>query len=62
MYEGVISKVPYAYDRILTQEYGERALALTDYQGYAVYNIVLLVTFSGPANWVVLYGNLLYMR
>ncbi|KAL8844147.1 MAG: hypothetical protein Q9176_001553 [Flavoplaca citrina] len=34
MYEGVISKVPYAYDRILTQEYGERALALTDYQGH----------------------------
>ncbi|KAI4223152.1 MAG: hypothetical protein LQ349_007481 [Xanthoria aureola] len=34
MYEGVIAKVPYAYDRILTQEYNERALVLTDYQGH----------------------------
>ncbi|KAL8757815.1 MAG: hypothetical protein Q9199_001937 [Rusavskia elegans] len=34
MYEGVIAKVPYAYDRILTQEYAEKALVLTDYQGH----------------------------
>ncbi|KAL8849369.1 MAG: hypothetical protein Q9221_005667 [Calogaya cf. arnoldii] len=34
MYEGVIAKVPYAYDRILTQEYNEKALVLTDYQGH----------------------------
>lgn len=33
MYEGVIAKVPYAYDRILTQEYEEKALVLTDYEG-----------------------------
>lgn len=36
MYEGVIAKVPYAYDRILTQEYQEKALVLTDYEGYAL--------------------------
>ncbi|KAL8835470.1 MAG: hypothetical protein Q9170_003303 [Blastenia crenularia] len=34
MYEGVIAKVPYAYDRILTQEYEEKALILTDYEGH----------------------------
>ncbi|KAL8939269.1 MAG: hypothetical protein Q9216_003440 [Gyalolechia sp. 2 TL-2023] len=34
MYEGVIAKVPYAYDRILTQEYKEKALVLTDYEGH----------------------------
>ncbi|KAL8921958.1 MAG: hypothetical protein Q9208_005412 [Pyrenodesmia sp. 3 TL-2023] len=34
MYEGVIAKVPYAYDRILTQEYEEKALVLTDYEGH----------------------------
>ena len=35
MYEGTIAKVPYAYDRILTQEYHEEALIVTDYEGYA---------------------------
>ncbi|KAL8922752.1 MAG: hypothetical protein Q9172_003429 [Xanthocarpia lactea] len=34
MYEGVIANVPYAYDRILTQEYKEKALVLTEYQGH----------------------------
>ncbi|KAI4189005.1 MAG: hypothetical protein L6R41_001759 [Letrouitia leprolyta] len=34
MYEGVTAKVPYAYDRILTQEYKEKALVLTDYEGH----------------------------
>ena len=33
MYEGAIAKVPYAYDRILTQEYHEKALIVTDYEG-----------------------------
>lgn len=36
MYEGVVAKVPYAYDRILTQEYEEKALVLTEFQGYVV--------------------------
>ena len=54
MYEGVISKVPYAYDRILTQEYGERSLVLTDYQGYVVVDdIVLLVASFGLATQLV---------
>lgn len=35
MYEGVPAKVPYAYDRILTQEYEEKALVLTEFEGYA---------------------------
>ncbi|KAL8724313.1 MAG: hypothetical protein Q9181_006882 [Wetmoreana brouardii] len=34
MYEGVVAKVPYAYDRILTQEYEAKALVLTDYEGH----------------------------
>ncbi|KAI4286340.1 MAG: hypothetical protein L6R35_004405 [Caloplaca aegaea] len=34
MYEGIIAKVPYAYDRILTQEYEENALVLADYEGH----------------------------
>ncbi|KAL8895857.1 MAG: hypothetical protein Q9207_007980 [Kuettlingeria erythrocarpa] len=34
MYEGVVAKVPYAYDRILIQEYEETALVLTDYEGH----------------------------
>ena len=36
MYEGVIAKVPYAYDLILGQEYGSKAMVLTDYQGYVL--------------------------
>ncbi|KAL8686251.1 MAG: hypothetical protein Q9218_007239 [Villophora microphyllina] len=34
MYEGVVAKVPYAYDRILTKEYSSNALVLTDYEGH----------------------------
>ncbi|KAL6720168.1 mannosyltransferase [Lecanora helva] len=34
MYEGVVTKVPYAYDRILAEEYQEKALVVTDYQGH----------------------------
>ncbi len=36
MYEGVVAKVPYAYDRILSEEYQEKALVVTDYQGYVI--------------------------
>ena len=32
-YEGVIAKVPYAYDRILMEEYSEKALVLTEFEG-----------------------------
>ena len=32
MYEGVVAKVPYAYDRLLTQEYEEKALVVTDFE------------------------------
>ena len=35
VFEGVITKVPYAYDRILAEEYQEKALVVTDYEGYA---------------------------
>lgn len=35
MYEGVVAKVPYAYDRILAEEYQEKALVVTEYEGYA---------------------------
>lgn len=35
MFEGVVAKVPYAYDKILKQEYKEKALVVTDFEGYA---------------------------
>lgn len=34
MFEGVIAKVPYSYDKILTDEYQERALVNTNFHGY----------------------------
>jgi len=34
MYEGVPAKIPYAYDRILTEEYQQKALVLTEYEGH----------------------------
>jgi hypothetical protein len=34
MFEGVLAKVPYAYDKILTDEYHESALVNTNYNGY----------------------------
>lgn len=34
IFEGVAAKVPYSYDRILTDEYQEKALVLTDYEGH----------------------------
>ncbi|CAD6581507.1 MAG: hypothetical protein ASARMPREDX12_001936 [Alectoria sarmentosa] len=34
MYEGVVAKVPYAYDRILAEEYQEKALVVTEYEGH----------------------------
>lgn len=33
--EGSVAKVPYAYDRILAEEYQEKALVVTEYEGYA---------------------------
>ena len=34
LYEGMVAKIPYAYDRILTTEYQEKALVVTEYEGY----------------------------
>ncbi len=34
VFEGVAAKVPYAYARLLTQEYTEKALVVTEYEGY----------------------------
>jgi hypothetical protein len=34
MFEGVLARVPYAYDKILTDEYSESALVNTDYNEY----------------------------
>lgn len=41
VFEGVTAKVPYAYDRLLTQEYNQRALVVTDYEG-CVYHCLSL--------------------
>lgn len=32
-YEGVPAKIPYAYDKILMEEYRQKALVLTQYEG-----------------------------
>lgn len=34
VYEGVPAKIPYAYDKILLEEYREKALVLTEYEGH----------------------------
>lgn len=34
IFEGAVVKVPYAYDRVLIQEYKERALVVTEFEGY----------------------------
>ncbi|KAL5115804.1 mannosyltransferase [Pleosporales sp. CAS-2024a] len=34
VFEGVFAKVPYAYDKILTEEYTEKALVKTDFNGH----------------------------
>lgn len=36
VFEGVVAKVPYSYDRILIDEYQEKALIVTDYEGYVL--------------------------
>lgn len=34
VYEGVPAKIPYAYDKILLEEYNEKALVVTQYEGW----------------------------
>lgn len=34
VYEGVPARIPYAYDKILLEEYREKALVLTEYEGH----------------------------
>ncbi|ORY01516.1 mannosylphosphate transferase [Clohesyomyces aquaticus] len=34
IFEGVPAKIPYAYDKILIEEYQEKALVLTEYEGH----------------------------
>jgi phosphorylcholine metabolism protein LicD len=38
VFEGVVAKVPYSYDQILINEYQEKALIVTDYEGYVLIN------------------------
>jgi hypothetical protein len=33
VFEGVVARVPYAYDKILIEEYQEKALIVTEYEG-----------------------------
>jgi hypothetical protein len=33
VFEGVVAKVPYSYDKILIEEYQEKALVITEFQG-----------------------------
>ena len=34
LFEGVMTKVPYAYVRVLSEEYQEKALVMTEYEGH----------------------------
>lgn len=34
VFEGVVTKIPYAYDKILIDEYQEKALVVTEFEGY----------------------------
>ena len=34
LFEGVMAKVPYAYVRLLSEEYQEKALVVTEYEGH----------------------------
>ncbi|KAG8526209.1 uncharacterized protein KY384_000202 [Bacidia gigantensis] len=34
MYEGAVAKVPYAYNQVLSREYGDKALVTDEYQGH----------------------------
>jgi hypothetical protein len=43
MFEGVLAKVPYAYDKILTDEYSEQALVSTTYNGYEMHMLTPLI-------------------
>lgn len=36
MFEGVMAKVPYDYDKILVDEYKEKALTTTEFEGYVI--------------------------
>lgn len=36
VFEGITAKVPYAYDRLLMQEYNQKALVVTEYEGYVL--------------------------
>lgn len=36
MFEGVMAKVPYEYDKILVDEYQEKALTVTEFEGYVL--------------------------
>lgn len=35
VFEGVPAKVPYSYDKLLIEEYKEKALVVTEFQGHA---------------------------
>jgi hypothetical protein len=41
VYEGVPALIPYAYDKILLEEYNQKALVLTEYEGYVCSNLSL---------------------
>lgn len=47
VFEGVPASVPYSFDKILTDEYTQRALTRTTYQGYVLSNL--------PSSFVILF-------
>jgi hypothetical protein len=39
LFEGVPAKVPYAYKKLLAEEYRDKALTLTEYEGYGALEV-----------------------
>jgi LicD family protein len=44
VFEDVPVRIPYAYDRMLVQEYSEKALTTTEYEGYVLHIAVSIST------------------
>jgi hypothetical protein len=38
VFEGVPARVPYAYEKVLVEEYDDKALTVTEFEGYGLYS------------------------
>ena len=47
-FEGAPAKIPFAYKELLEAEYKERALTLTDFEGYERFILRTVLTLTSP--------------